>query len=505
MTLLTTSRRRFIQMASAVALTATGLLRTGFAKAHTAARTIPELTAFKGTIITRNDPLYMDWFWGMSWYKHKPQRFPWLIVQPIDEDDVRLAIEYANKANLRITMRSSGHNITASPLRAGAMTIDMSKFHEISINPEEKTVWAGPGVFSERLNEALSQHNLAFPSAHTGFVSLGGYLLGGGMGWNMPSWGMASNSILELEAILADGSKVIASERQNPDLYWAARGAGPAFFAIILRYKLRVYDSPKVIQNIYYVPVEKVEDGVEEMLRLAPQSQNRTEILGSLGLFSPPGTPDAEKKWHWVLMLYSYAATEAKAREAASLFTESPFLKEEAFQFSRNKPLSYQQLYAQLGSTDAYSILRTTELAFFTENPGRCLRTTIDTLNTKACNPLSFGFSVIACNPIVDEPACYTYGAPHYISWYLVSETPEEVKKNEQLALELHAALKPDINTYYMNEVDFNLFPDAARLGFSPPKWEKLQQVRHQYDPNHRFVSYVGVDPIDQPASATAV
>ncbi|KAA6204793.1 MAG: FAD-binding oxidoreductase [Candidatus Tokpelaia sp.] len=495
----TTSRRRFLQLFSSLAVAASGLLRSGAAQAAGSVGTaggnlsdIPELKAFKGVVVTQKNPLYKDWFWGMTWYKNKPRRYPKLIVQPLDEADVRLAVNYANQANLRITMRSSGHNITAAPLRDGVLTIDMSKFTGISIDPRQKTVWAGPGVFSEQLNAALAEHGLAFPSAHTGFVTIGGYLLGGGMGWNMPAWGMANNSVLALEVILADGRKVLASANENPDLYWAARGIGPAFFGVILRYHLQAHNSPQIVQNIYYVPADKVEEGAAELVRLAPASRNRTEILGSMGLFSMPGTPEDEKKWHWVLMLYSYAATRQEALEAAAVFNESEFLKREAFQFSRNKPLNYMELYAQLGDTDAYSILRSTEIAFFTDNPGRCLRKTIDALNTS--NPLSFGFSVIACNPTVEGSACYTYGAPNYIAWYLVSETAEEVEANKALAVRLHEDLKPDIKTYYMNEVDFDLFPEAPQKSFSPEKWQKLQAVRRRYDPHNRFMSYVGMD-----------
>jgi len=498
----TASRRRFLHIFAGLAVMTGSLLRSGLAHAaggSAAANSgslsgIPELKAFKGSVITRKNPLYKDWFWGMTWYKNKPPRYPALIVQPLDEADIRLAVSYAGKAGLRITMRSSGHNITAAPLREGALTIDMSKFTEVDINPEQKTVWAGPGVLSERLNGALAGHGLAFPSAHTGFVTIGGYLLGGGMGWNMPAWGMANNSLLALEVILADGRKVLASKNENPDLYWAARGIGPAFFGVVLRYHLQAYDSPKIVQNIYYVPADKVEEGVAEMIRLAPASRNRTEILGSMGLFSRPGTPENEQKWHWVLMLYSYAATEKEAQEAAAVFTASAFLQKEAFHFSHNKPLNYMDLYEQLGDTDAYSILRSTEIAFFTDRPGRCLRKTIEALNTKSSNPLSFGFSVIACTPVVEGPACYTYGAPHYISWYLVSETPEEAAANKALAVRLHEELKPDIKTYYMNEVDFELFPAAPQQSFSPENWQKLQAVRRQYDPHNRFMSYVGMD-----------
>lgn len=500
----TLPRRRFLHFAAGALAAAAGLLRAAGAQAKAVpAHGIAELAEFKGEIITRANPLYLEWFWGLTWYTHKPRRFPRLIVQPEDVDDLRLAVAYAAKAGLRIAPRASGHNITHSPLREGVLTIDTLKLDHVEIDATAKTAWAGPGVLSERLNEALAEHRLAFPSAHTGFVTLGGYLLGGGMGWNMQQWGMAANSVLAVEVLLADGTTVLASEEEHPDLYWALRGVGPASFALILRYKLRLHDAPKAVQNIYYVPVERIESILAEVQRLAPVHRYSSELLGSFGYFNPPGTPDAEKKWHMVLMLYAFGPTAKEALAAAKVFNDSPVLRKE-FQFARNRVLDYQQLYAQLGATDAYSIYRSTEIAFFTDNPGRCVRTTLETLAKQKINPLSFGFVELDCNPVVQGPASFTYGAPHYISWYLISNSPEQVADNEKLAVELHDALKPDIKTYYLNEVDFNLFPESIEASFTPAKWRRLREVRKRYDPHNLFVSWVGTDAVDARSPAPA-
>jgi FAD/FMN-containing dehydrogenase len=61
---------------------------------------------------------------------------------------------------------------------------------------------------------------------HTG---IGGLSLGGGYGYLMGQHGMVVDNILEVELVLADGTVVTASESQNEDLFWAARGAGFKF------------------------------------------------------------------------------------------------------------------------------------------------------------------------------------------------------------------------------------------------------------------------------------
>jgi len=45
-------------------------------------------------------------------------------------------------------------------------------------------------------------------------------------------------------AVLPDGSVLVASEKQNVDLLWAVRGAGPGFFGVVTEFSLRVYPAP---------------------------------------------------------------------------------------------------------------------------------------------------------------------------------------------------------------------------------------------------------------------
>ena len=50
---------------------------------------------------------------------------------------------------------------------------------------------------------------------------------------------------MAIDVVTADGELVRASEDENADLFWAARGAGPGFFGVVTRFHLRTLPKPE--------------------------------------------------------------------------------------------------------------------------------------------------------------------------------------------------------------------------------------------------------------------
>lgn len=156
-------------------------------------------------------------------------------------------------------------------------------------------------------------------------VALGGYLLGGGMGWNHAHWGgIACHSVRSMEIITADGNKVTASPTTNKELYWAARGAGPGFFGVVTQYELDLYTAPQAIFGSMYIhPLDNLDVVTESLEQLVRIKAERVEILL---LFmhnhqAPPGTPHEQAKICFVGM-NAFADSAAEARSMLSPFAD---------------------------------------------------------------------------------------------------------------------------------------------------------------------------------------
>ena len=201
----------------------------------------------RGVSIARGAPDFDATLLGTSFNAQDPGRRPDLIVQANDTHEVIAAVNRAREEDLTIGICSGGHSWAQNHIRDGGMLLDLSRLNSIAINEADATATIGPGCLAGELNAALAKCQLFFPVAHAYTVGMGGFLLQGGFGWNSRAIGMACQNVVGIDVVLADGSLVHANETQNPELLWAARGAGPGFFGVVVRFHLKLHRRPKFI------------------------------------------------------------------------------------------------------------------------------------------------------------------------------------------------------------------------------------------------------------------
>ncbi|KAJ7270168.1 hypothetical protein B0H12DRAFT_827543 [Mycena haematopus] len=79
-----------------------------------------------------------------------------------------------------------------------------------------------------------------------------GVMLLGGFGFLSRLHGLSVDSLVEVEMVTADGQILIVNEKENPDLWWGLRGAGPAL-GVVTRYKAKAFPVPVVFAgNLLY-------------------------------------------------------------------------------------------------------------------------------------------------------------------------------------------------------------------------------------------------------------
>jgi hypothetical protein len=151
---------------------------------------------------------------------------PVAVVLPATADDVVATVRLAGEHGLAIAFNAGGHN--AGPIDWGDPTIllKLDRMRGIEIDPGARRVRVEAGVLAKPLAVAAGEHGLAFLSGTSPDVGVAGYALGGGLSWLARRYGLACNTIVAADVILADGRLVRADPNTEPELFWGLRGGG---------------------------------------------------------------------------------------------------------------------------------------------------------------------------------------------------------------------------------------------------------------------------------------
>jgi FAD/FMN-containing dehydrogenase/Fe-S oxidoreductase len=150
------------------------------------------------------------------------QEEPLAVAIPKTVNDIKKLIEWANNAHplglgrtpQRVTLipRAAGTSLAGQVVGKG-LVVDISKnfINILEVNQDEKWVRVQPGVIRDDLNAYLKPYGLMFgPETSTSNrAMIGGMIGNNSCGLHSIIWGATRDNLLEVKALLSDGSKVI--------------------------------------------------------------------------------------------------------------------------------------------------------------------------------------------------------------------------------------------------------------------------------------------------------
>jgi FAD/FMN-containing dehydrogenase/Fe-S oxidoreductase len=148
---------------------------------------------------------------------------PLAVVVPRSIVDVEATIAWSKAHRWPIIPRGGGTSLSGQSIGAG-IVIDFSKYMNriLEIDPERQTARVEPGVILDQLNAAAAKHRLQFAPdvATSSRANLGG-MLGNNSAGSRSIWhGKMVDHVVEVTAILPDGSKTVL--KPESPAQWAA-------------------------------------------------------------------------------------------------------------------------------------------------------------------------------------------------------------------------------------------------------------------------------------------
>jgi FAD/FMN-containing dehydrogenase len=439
-----------------------------------------------GSFYWKGDAGYESARQAAIWVGNRPKRYPALIVFPKDAGEVAAAVKFAIARNLKVGVRSGGHSWTAAGVQDGSMLVDLFSWNKVEIDTATKTAWVQPGTQAGGLNAQLNQVGLAFPTAHSSHVSLGGFLVCGGFGRNSRDWGIGCENVLEVEIVNAAGEVIRANATHNSDYYWAARGAGPAFFGIITHYKLQAHDMPKVIHQ--RIDVYDMADWAAVMrwsMEVTPKIPSYIEPMVFRRKLDEK-TGDWAKADTFSVIWVGMSDSVEKIQAGFALMDTNPALKKRTNTIYLDN-VTLQMLYDRSGGSDPTGWRYATDGIWTNEDPKTLVPLLRDLYNTPTPRTYIYYAMWGPVKKVLPDMAM-TIQARSYIGAYVRWEKPQEDAAMFDWTNKHMGALAPHAVGSKMN--DEAMVRRPARF-FSEAAEKRLNELTAKYDPSGLFLSFL--------------
>ncbi len=214
-------------------------------------------------------------------------RRPALIAECACAEDVQAAVGFARAEGLALAVRGGGHSAAGLGTREDGMLIDLAGMRAVAVDPAARTVRAEGGVTWSEFDAATQAHGLATTGGAISTTGIGGLTLGGGVGWLMRRFGLASDNVLAFDVVTADGELVTASADAHPELYWALRGGG-GNFGVVTAFTYRLHPVGDVTSGMIVHPADRAGDMLRFYRDATQRASDEFAIFAGL-MISPDG------------------------------------------------------------------------------------------------------------------------------------------------------------------------------------------------------------------------
>jgi FAD/FMN-containing dehydrogenase len=201
----------------------------------------------RGAVITPEDEGYED---ARNIYNAMIDRRPGVVVRPANTDDVIAAVNFARETGLDLAVRGGGHSVPGFGTIDDGVVIDLSTMRGVRVDPGNRRAHAEGGATWGDFNAATYAFGLATTGGIVSTTGVGGLTLGGGIGYLARGFGLSCDNLVSADIVTADGRFVIASERENEDLFWAIRGGG-GNFGVVTSFEFRLHP----VKDVYGGPM----------------------------------------------------------------------------------------------------------------------------------------------------------------------------------------------------------------------------------------------------------
>ena len=403
------------------------------------------------------------------------------IALPQSADDVVAIVRAAAADGKRVAAQCTGH--AAKPIGPLTDTVLMKTtgLGGAQIDRERRSARVGAGARWSDLVPAASEMGLAALHGSAPDIGIGGYTLGGGVGFYARKHGIACNRVTAIELVTADGELRRVDADGDPDLFWALRGGGGSF-GVVTALEFDLLELPAIFAGALFFPMERASDILHAWREWTATVPEEVTSVGRLMNFPPiPEIPEPLRGQSFTVIEAIHCGPESEAGEVlAPLRGLGPLMDTIAEQppagiadlhMDPPEPSPYTATSALTGDLDAAAI----DAVLAAVGPGSGSQ--LVSVELRHCGG-ALSRAPEGAGALATLPGSYLgFGVG-------IVPVPEAMAPTRQWLQALAEALEPHRTGNYLNFCDD---PVELETAFPADTVARLRELKRRYDPDGLF------------------
>jgi FAD/FMN-containing dehydrogenase len=448
--------------------------------------------SFLGEVITANDPSYDD---ARQIWNGQIQRRPALIARCRGVADVIAAIRFGREHDLLVAVRGGGHAVAGHAVVDDGLVIDLSAMTGSRVDPMAQTIRLEGGCLNAHLDRESQAFGLAATGGIVSHTGVAGLTLGGGIGHLMRKYGLSIDALRSCDVVTADGDLVVASEQENPDLFWGLRGGG-GNFGIVTSFEFALQPlGPNILAGMLLWPMDDAPLVLGFLRDFIADAPDEVGLMGNLRLAPPlPAVPETLHGKPIVALVATYAGPIEAGEQALAPLRA---LGTPALDALMPKPyVAHQKMFDAALPHGRHYYWKSHRLGPLTDEIIGVIHAQAATISSPLSSVALFSFGGAVARVGEDATAFPNRDAAHDInivgSW--LPEQAGEADRHMDWVRATFGALEPHSRGVYVNFTsdDAN---DRVRVAYSDAQWTRLTALKAKYDPTNFFRMNANIPP----------
>jgi FAD/FMN-containing dehydrogenase len=452
--------------------------------------TLDELRArVNGQTIVPGDAAYEE---ARKVYNGMIDRRPGVIVRCTDVADVMASVQFAREQGKDLSIRGGSHSVPGFGTNDGGVVIDLAPMNGVRVDPNARTVRAEGGCTWGGFNHATYAFGMATTGGIIASTGIAGLTLGGGIGYLTRAFGLSCDNLISADVVTADGRFLVASKRQNEDLFWALQGGG-GNFGVVTSFEYQLHPVKDIVAGLFFFPLDRSRDVLEfyrEYIQKAP------EELGMFPAFqiAPPlpFIPPADHGKTFCILVCCWAG---RSEDAEKIF--APIRKVGPIAAEMVSPMPYPILNALFDPLLPAGLQHYWKAAFATDLTDGAIKAHLEfgpkvpvVNSTMHIYPING-----AAGRVASDATAFAYRDAKFATVIAgMWPDPADNEKNTKWVKDYYKALQPHSSSG--GYVNFMAGDDQGRVRDNyKGNYDRLVTIKKKYDPGNLFHMNQNIKP----------